>query len=186
MKTSNEKAAPAGAAFVDKSHENTTNNAPKIQVINSNVEAMQSALLLADKGIPCFPCLASKAPACPNGFKAATTHAERLTSLWKRYPAPLIGVATGATSGIDVLDIDPRHNGDKWLSENAARLPISRIHHTRSGGWHILFKHRAGIRNSANKIAPGVDVRGDGGYVIWWPATEQEASAPTIYNFISH
>ncbi|WP_461628003.1 bifunctional DNA primase/polymerase, partial [Bradyrhizobium sp. 25ACV] len=40
---------------------------------------------------------------------------------------------------------------------------------TRSGGQHLYYIHRPGLRGSASKIAPGVDVRADGGYVIaWW------------------
>jgi hypothetical protein len=34
----------------------------------------------------------------------------------------------------------------------------------------VLFKYRTGLKCSVSKIAPGIDVRGDGGYVVWWPA----------------
>jgi hypothetical protein len=39
---------------------------------------------------------------------------------------------------------------------------------TESGGYHVFFRHAEGLRGSVNRIAPGVDVRADGGYVIWW------------------
>jgi KaiC/GvpD/RAD55 family RecA-like ATPase len=81
-------------------------------------------------------------------------------------PGRLIGVPTGARSGFDALDLDPRHGSDSWQVE----LPVTRIHATRSGGRHLLFNHAPGLRNSAGKIAPGVDVRAEGGYVIFWPA----------------
>ena len=128
------------------------------------------ALALAESGVPVFPCLASKAPACPTGFKAATDDPEAVRKLWHQHPGPLLGVPTGAVSGFDVLDIDPRHEGDLWLEAVRARLPATRTHATRSGGYHLLFRHHAGMKCSANHVAPGVDVRSGGGYVIWWPA----------------
>jgi hypothetical protein len=90
--------------------------------------------------------------------------------LWRRWPGPLIGTPTGAANGFDALDIDPRNGGDAWYAAHRDTLPNTRIHETRSGGLHILFRHRPGVRNSAGKIASGVDVRGEGGFVIWWPA----------------
>lgn len=108
--------------------------------------------------LPCFPCNFSKSPLTPQGFYNATVGADY--SRW-----PRVGVATGAVSGIDVIDIDP--DGMVWLEANRYRLPLTREHQT-SRGVHLLLKHHPGMRNSNRRIAPGVDTRGDGGYVIWW------------------
>jgi hypothetical protein len=135
------------------------------------IELSELLKVLPDS-LPCFPCLASKAPACPGGYKAATTNPEALRGLWRRYPGPLIGVPTGEPSGVAVLDLDTTKHAEaaEWLERHKARLPVTRVHQTRSGGWHVLFQHKPGLRNSAGKIAPGVDVRANGGYVIWWPS----------------
>src|SRR5689334_15492059 len=122
--------------------------------------ALALALDLADRGLACFPCRADKKPATPHGFKDATADAAELRRLWRRHSGPLVGVPTGQRSGADVLDIDPRHGGDVWFAAERERLPETRQHRTRSGGLHILFRHRHGMRNSESKIAPGVDVRG--------------------------
>ena len=82
----------------------------------------------------------------------------------------LIVVRTGVDSGLDVLDIDPRHDGYTWLKANHDKIPQTRIHGSRGGGMHVLFQHSLAICNSASRVAPGVDVRGEGGYIIWWPA----------------
>ena len=148
---------------------NTPESVEKIDVTANAARAMAEAL--ARQKIPVFPVRRNKTPACPHSFMDATMDIESIDRLWAQYPAPLVGVATGEASGIDALDIDPRHGGDKWLAEYASRIPSTRIHGTRSGGYHYLFKHHAGLRNSAGRIADGVDVRADGGYLIWWPAT---------------
>jgi len=129
------------------------------------------AISLARHGVAVFPCLENKCPATPHGFKDAVSSPDEAATLWQRYPGPLIGVATGAVSGIDVLDLDLHKEGaDEWHSAHCTYLPRTRTHGTRSGGLHMLFRHREGMRNSASRIAEGIDVRGDGGYIIWWPA----------------
>lgn len=129
--------------------------------------ALRAAMQL---GYPAFPCLASKAPACPTEFKDAALPEAGLATLWLRHPGELIGVPTGAASGLAVLDIDRSKNGGAWYAAHKLRLPATRIHRTRSGGLHLLFHHRVGLKCSTSQIAPGIDVRADGGYVIWWPA----------------
>jgi Bifunctional DNA primase/polymerase, N-terminal len=109
--------------------------------------------------LPIFPCKLDKSPLTPNGFYNAIVGADY--SGW-----PRVGVATGTVSGIDVIDIDP--DGLVWLDANRQRLPLTREHQT-SRGVHLLLKHHPGMRNSNRRIAPGVDVRGDGGYFIYWP-----------------
>ena len=99
---------------------------------------------------------------------------EAIPLLWRPYPGKLIGVVTGAISGFDALDLDWGKGGDDFYQEHCTRLTGTRTHRTRSGGLHLLFKHREGMRNSASRIARGVDVRADGGYIIWWPAAGLE------------
>src|SRR5712671_4528123 len=75
----------------------------------SAAQALLAALALAAEGLPCFPCAPNKQPACPRGFKAAVTDPASVEKLFRQHPGPLVGIPTGETSGLDVLDIDPRH-----------------------------------------------------------------------------
>jgi hypothetical protein len=145
--------------------------APWQERANPTPAALREALKLAFYGTPSFPCLPDKRPACPHGFKDATADAAQLAELWQRYPGTLVGVPTGPASGVFVLDIDSAKHpeADEWLERHAACLPETRSHRTRSGGLHLLFKHQAGLKNSTSKLAPGVDTRGEGGFIIWWP-----------------
>ena len=117
--------------------------------------------MIALAQLPIFPCNPAKEPLSVHGFKSARRGAK-----WKHWP--LVGFPTGAASGIDILDIDP--TGVKWFGANFDALPQTRAHETQRG-LHLLFSHTPGLRCSTNKIAEGVDIRADGGYAIWWPAT---------------
>ena len=133
---------------------------------------LDAALALAAEGKPVFPCGANKAPLTPNGFRDATTDATKITRWWQENPDALIGMPTGATSGLSVLDVDKKDGkqGLEWLKINEHRLPPTKSVKTRSGGVHIFFRHATGLRSSAGSIANGVDIRGDAGYVIYWQA----------------
>jgi len=98
-------------------------------------------------------------------------------------------VPTGERTGIDVLDIDPA--GGVWLSKHRHRLPETRSHQTRRQGIHFLFRHKRGLRSSVGRVALGVDIRADGGYVIGWPGLglpvlSNAAVAPWPEWLISH
>lgn len=133
-------------------------------------EVANIALNLARNcGYAVFPCREDKRPATPRGFHDAETDAAAIEFLWRRYPGPLIGVAAGARSGIDVLDVDTKHDAARaWCRVAMCKLPPTRMHRTRSGGVHLVFRHRDGVRNTESKLAQGVDTRGHGGYVIHW------------------
>lgn len=134
------------------------------------------ALSIAAQGWPVFPCGANKRPAISKpdggrGFHDATADPDEIRALFARAPhATLVGVPTGEASGFDALDFDYRNGAKAWEDANFARIPETRTHGTLSGGRHMLFRHAPGVRNTASKFAPGMDVRGEGGYIIAPPS----------------
>jgi hypothetical protein len=137
---------------------------------------LAAALDLAATGLPVFPCSdPSKKPTTPNGFKDAGAEPEVIRRLWRDHSGGLIGVPTGNAIGLGVLDLDfGRHQEVRdWWRENRHRVPRTRTHQTRLGGLHLFFQHDDRVHCTAGKIKLGVDTRGDGGYVIWWPALGQ-------------
>lgn len=113
-----------------------------------------------------------KHPLTEHGLKDATTDPEQIRRWWTRWPDANIAVATGAASGFDVLDIDPRHGGDislEDLESQHGKLPETAEQITGAGGRHILFRHTPGLK-SHNGILPGIDVKADGGYILAAPS----------------
>jgi len=138
------------------------------------------ALNIADKGIPVFPCEAGgKDPLTKHGFKDATTSKSKITAWWNRWQEANIGVPTGARSGFWVLDVDADKGGFESLAALLAthgELPHTATVRTGGGGRHYYFKYPQDgtvIPNSAGKLGRGLDVRGEGGYVLVPPSVTE-------------
>lgn len=135
-----------------------------------------AALAYARRGAPVFPCEeGGKRPLTPNGFWDATTETRRIGSWWDRWPAANVGIPTGRRSGLLVLDADPRNGGLESLAllerENGP-IPGTARARTGGGGLHVFFAYPAGetVRNSVEILGAGLDVRGEGGYVVVPPS----------------
>ncbi|MEW6628521.1 MAG: phage/plasmid primase, P4 family [Pseudomonadota bacterium] len=73
-----------------------------------------------------------------------------------------IGIATGAVSGLVVLDLD----SDEAVQE-AERRGIPNTITVKTGkGLHVYFQHPGTEIGNRAGILPGWDIRGDGGYVV--------------------
>jgi predicted P-loop ATPase len=116
-----------------------------------------------------------KHPRTQRGLLDASADPEVITAWWGKWPNSNIGIATGKASGIAVLDVDIGKGGEDSLAALFPEGPIQTAHViTGSGGSHYWFRHPGGnvaIANSASVLAPGLDVRGDGGYVLAPPSS---------------
>jgi len=130
------------------------------------------ALECAARGWHVFPCGANKQPLTKHGFKDATTNPEGVQALWASCPQASVGVATGA-SGLVVVDLDCKNGQpglDEWhkiVSASEEPLEATTLVETPSGGIHVYYRangHR--VMGAAGRLAPGIDTRAEGGYVI--------------------
>lgn len=92
-----------------------------------------------------------------------------------------IGVRTGAISGLIILDFDPKSGSPDDLL--ALSLPRTPTVITGASGFHFHFKNPPGvvIRNSAGKLAPGIDVRGEGGQAVLPPSVHPATRRPYVW-----
>jgi hypothetical protein len=98
---------------------------------------------------------------------------------WEIYPDANIGLATGPKSGVWVLDVDGPE-GEATLAQYVADntdLPNCPQQITGKGR-HLFFAWPEGqhIGNSSRRLGPGLDVRGDGGYVLVAPSIHPNGS----------
>lgn len=149
--------------------------------ISSEAAAVEYAAQFGWHLFPCCP--KTKRPLIQHGLHAASTNPETIRGWWQKFPHAMIGCATGEVSGFDVLDVDMDPSkgidGDASLAKlaNGSGLPATASSRTPRGGKHLLFRHHPGLRNSASKVGPGLDIRADGGYVILPPSINANGRA---------
>jgi hypothetical protein len=158
---------------------------------------LDAALKYTRRGMPVFPiwpalkfergftCGCGKGSRCnspgkhplhalaPRGLSDATIDERTVSDWWAAWPNANIAIATG---GVVVIDIDPRHGGDAALADLETKngnLPQTWRVKTGGGGTHIYFAGppKITIKNSVNHLGTGIDVRGQGGYVIAPPSS---------------
>lgn len=133
-----------------------------------------SALKLAQKWsvFPCKP--GEKIPATLHGCKDATRDPELLRTMW--IPDANIGVACGRPSGIWVLDVDGEEGFETLIGLSGDMIPVTLTQATPSGGYHFIFADPGNLGNTCRKLGPGLDTRGDGGYILAAPSRTSKGS----------
>lgn len=116
----------------------------------------------------------AKHPMVSGGVYAATIRLPQIKEWWSKWPDANIGIATGQVSGIFVVDVDTRHDGEASLQELVKQYGIVEgtplVVITGGGGRHILFEHPGLKIPNKVKLADGLDIRGDGGYIVAPPS----------------
>jgi putative DNA primase/helicase len=139
-----------------------------------------AALSYVKIGKPIFPCnQLTKKPLVKRGFLAASLEPDQIARWWHQWPAASIGMPTGIASGLFVIDIDVGDDRDglaslRQLEQAHEPLPATRTVRTGGGGLHLIFHYPRDLGfdlgNSAGKLGPGIDTRGEGGYVVLPPS----------------
>lgn len=105
----------------------------------------------------------------------ATSDVAALETLWREFLGVLAGPPCGAASNVFVLDLDTdRATGEAVGGASLRALGFGHLAtdasqprvRAPSGGLHLLFRHPGeGFGNTAGKLGPKRDTRGDGGDV---------------------
>lgn len=134
-----------------------------------------AALAYASAGIWPFPVKPrDKRPASPNGFKDATLDPAALAAFWTRWPQANVGIDL-ERSGLIALDLDGPEAVEPF---KALELPRTRTVTTGrpEGGTHHWYRPPPGVTITTTILAPKLDLRGAGAYVVAPPSIHPSGS----------
>ena len=134
------------------------------------MKILEIALSYARRGWKVFPVKPDKTPYVSGWPGVATSDPDKVKELFTRFHNVNIGIVTGKASGFWVLDIDVKRDagGDDTLHELErihGKLPETATSVTWSKGQHLFFLYDRPISNTQGTLK-GIDVRGDGGYIV--------------------
>ena len=146
----------------------------------------QAAIALASRGLRNFPCKADKTPMVAAWEDAANASVFQAIAKWEASPFALPGLPVGA-QGFLVIDADRKPGGPDGVAafhalcmEHGVDLADAFVVETPSGGWHFYFATETPYGNSSGSLPRGIDVRGNGGYVIAPGATLRDGRSYRI------
>ena len=112
---------------------------------------LEAALGYAELGIAILPMRTDeKIPLTRHGSRDASRDPGQISRWWRRWPTADLSLASGMISGFDALDVDRQHGGIEALAgliDHHGPLPETSRQQTPSGGFHLLFRHRPGLKN---------------------------------------
>ena len=100
---------------------------------------------------------------------------DRMHHRYRKNPHLGVAIAT-EESNLFVLDLDVKSNGMdsiEALEDEFGKLPDTLISHTGGGRHHFFVRPEGGIKSSAGKIAQGIDVCCNSGYVVAPPSLNE-------------
>ena len=106
---------------------------------------------------------AGKHPVKPKWQENYIKSVDELTEILKQRPLANFGIITG--EGLVVIDVDARHGGLESLQEIKDLVAPTMTVKTGGGGYHFYYSVDGSVKNRTN-VLKGIDVRGDGGYVV--------------------
>ena len=120
-----------------------------------------------------------KHPLTPHGYKDATTDLAVIEGWGAKYPYANLGILTGITAGIAVLDIDRKNGGVETfnqLIQKHGSLPLTPCVLTGGGGFHFYFQVSKPT-HSITGLFEGIDLKADGGYVVGPPSGHESGES---------
>jgi hypothetical protein len=150
-----------------------------------------SARWYASLGLPVFPLtpggkvpLPKRLDCCwgshTRGCSDALANVSAVEHWWRAHPTANIGLATGHV--LDVIDVDGPAGWRSWLDGRDWPAVLGSVSTPRPGGVH-RFIRRTG-RGNGQKIAPGIDYRGAGGYVVAPPSWVRTPDYSGTYSWL--
>lgn len=152
-------------------------------------DALTAALAYASHGWPVFPVAPTvdgrcgcgwpadrcsspgKHPLNKGGCRTASTDREQITAWWTRWPTANVGVATGRAAGLAVLDVDGEQGRRSLARIEAEHGPLpGALTAITSRGCHLFYRWPTGLTIGSGLYGPGLDHRGEGGYIIAAPS----------------
>jgi len=133
------------------------------------------ALRYARQGFEVFPLAPSskKPQQGSHGLADATSDVKQVEAWAQEFPCSNIAIRTGPGSNINAIDLDPLKGGfdsERRLRSEGKTWPETPVQRTRSGGRHIILQHHPLIVTGSNRLGPGIDFRGAGGYIVAAPS----------------
>jgi hypothetical protein len=136
----------------------------------STPDLLNAALWYAELGYPVLPCAPGrKMPLTEHGLLQATTDSDQIRTWWTQTPGANVAIRTDS---LLVVDVDGLNNPWPGEAQQSASLESAPVSYTPGGGRQHVFRQppNKSWRNTAGRLAPQVDTRADGGYILVAPS----------------